>query len=63
MFSLARFNAWVSATGYNSAKEMEDDKEGIMDYFSSEYKKMLEENIDDYVANFDTYMTPINEDV
>gem|GEM_PF-288107 len=56
MYSVARFNAYVSATGWDSKQEMIDAKEETLEYFVSEYKKMLEENIDDYIENFETYM-------
>ena len=56
MYSVARFNAYVSACGWNSKKEMLDAKQETLEYFLSEYKKMLEENLDDYIENFDSYM-------
>jgi hypothetical protein len=56
MFAVARFNAWVNAGGFQSAKEMEAAKKEAIEYFSNEYRKMLEENLDDYIANFNQYM-------
>jgi len=56
MYSVARFNAWVSATGWNSGEEMKSSKEKTLDYFVAEYRKMLEENLDDYINNFESYM-------
>lgn len=56
MYATARFNAWVSATGWDSGKEMADAKAETLEYFVTEYKKMLEENLDDYIDNFDSYM-------
>ena len=41
MYALARFNAWVSAGGFNSAKEMSAEREKTIEYFSTEYRKML----------------------
>jgi len=58
MYALARFNAWVSACGFDSADEMRAAREKTIDYFVSEYRKMLEENLDDYTENFDKYMRP-----
>ena len=60
MYSVARFNAWVSATGWNSQKEMEEAKEETLEYFVEEYKKMLKENLEDYINNFDNYMNKNN---
>lgn len=56
MYSVARYNAWVSACGWNNSKEMSESKEETIEYFVTEYKKMLEENLDDYIDNFNKYM-------
>ncbi|TPN82311.1 DUF3144 domain-containing protein [Aquimarina algicola] len=56
MYSVARFNAWVSACGWTSSEEMKAAKEETMSYFITEYKKMLNENLDEYINNFDEYM-------
>ena len=61
MYSVARFNAWVSACGWNNAQEMKAAKEETIEYFATEYKKMLEENLDDYIANFEKYMNVNDE--
>lgn len=56
MYATARFNSWVSATGFSDASEMAKAKAETLEYFTSEYKKMLEENLDDYIVNFSEYM-------
>jgi hypothetical protein len=56
MYSVARFNAWISAAGWNNAKELEDAKEQTINYFVEEYRKKLNENLEDYIRNFDHYM-------
>ena len=56
MYATARFNAWVSACGWNSGEEMANAKEETIEYFITEYRKMLDENLDDYIDNFNTYM-------
>lgn len=56
MYSAARFNAWVSASGWNNKEEMKESKEETVEYFVTEYRKMLEENLDDYIENFNKYM-------
>lgn len=58
MFGLARFNSWLSASGWNNAEEMKEAKEKTIEYFITEYKSMLSENLDDYIKNFDLYMNP-----
>ena len=61
MFATARFNAWVSASGTESGEELASVKDEALDYFLSEYRKMLEENLDEYVEHFDKYMNPGSE--
>ena len=56
MFSVARFNAWVSASKCNNAADMKASKQEIMSNLIAEYQKMLEENMDDYIDNFADYM-------
>ncbi len=56
-YSSARFNAFVIASqcGYKEAFEAE--KDAAIDYFVSQYKLALTENVADYSANFDKYIT------
>ena len=56
LYAASRFNAWVSACGWTNGKEMGEAKQKTVDYFVAEYRKMLEENLDDYINNFDEYM-------
>lgn len=56
MFAASRFNAWCSATGFNSQAEMRADRAKTIAYFVAEYEKCLVENLDDYIENFDSYM-------
>jgi hypothetical protein len=56
MYSAARFSAWLSACEFQSAAEMVASKETTLKYFVKQYEKMLEENLDDYIKNFDQYM-------
>jgi len=58
MYSLARFNAWVSACGWTGGQELAEAKEDTIEYFVEQYRKMLNENLDDYIKNFDEYMKP-----
>jgi hypothetical protein len=58
MYSVARFNAWLSATGWNSGAELKKNKNKTIKYFMKEYETMLNENLDDYINNFDKYMKP-----
>ena len=58
MFATARFNAWVSASGTDSGEELASVKDEAVEYFVSEYRKMLDENLDEYIEHFDKYMNP-----
>ena len=58
MYSVARFNAWISARGFNSGAEMQQSKQKMIDYFVKEYRQMLDENLNDYIKNFDSHMQP-----
>ena len=61
MFAASRFNAWVSAAGYENVKDFANEKEKILDFFTEQYKLMLNENLDDYIKNFDSYMGKNND--
>jgi hypothetical protein len=56
MYATARFNAWVSACGFESSSDMAKAKAETIEYFAVEYRKMLDENLDDYIRNFEKYM-------
>ena len=58
MYATARFNSWISATGWHSSEELANAREETIEYFVAEYRKMLEENLDEYIENFDAYMRP-----
>ena len=56
MYAVARFNTWVSACGFSSGIDMARTREEMIEYFTNQYRLMLEENLDDYIQNFSTYM-------
>ena len=56
MYATARFNAWVSACAFESPEQMSDARDETIDYFVAQYRKVLEENFDDYVKNFESYL-------
>lgn len=56
MYATARFNAWLSACGPKSGEELAGLKASILEYYLEEYRKMLGENLDDYIQNFEKYM-------
>ena len=57
MYANARFSAWLSATWASSKEDMEERRSESVAYFVDQFQKMLEENYDDYVENFSSYMT------
>lgn len=56
LYATARFNAWVSACGFSAASDMAEARQETVDYFVEQYKKMLEDNLDDYIQNFEKYI-------
>jgi hypothetical protein len=58
LYGTSRFNAWVSACGFESGTQMRDARAETIKYFVAEYEKMLVENLDDYIENFEKYMKP-----
>ena len=53
MYGNARFNAWIAACSFETAKEMKSDKDEAIDYFVNEYKLALEEHINHHIENYD----------
>jgi hypothetical protein len=56
MYAVARFNSWVTACKADSAEDLRAGKEESVEYFVSQYRAMLIENLDDYIEHFDKYM-------
>lgn len=59
MYATARFNSWVTACGWDSADELSNAKAEAIEYFVAEYRKMLDEHLEDYIGNFDSYTQPV----
>ena len=58
MYGVARYNAFISASDFESADDYKAERAEIVKYFVEEYRKMLEEHIDDHTENFNEYMRP-----
>ena len=56
MYAASRFNAWVAAAGFTNGEDMKKEKSEILDFFTKQYRLMLEENLDNYIANYDYFM-------
>lgn len=61
MYGLARYSAWFSASGWQNSQDMAEAKTETLTFFVNEYRKMLELNLDDYIDNFDRYITASRE--
>lgn len=57
MYATSRFNAWVGACNCGSAEELAAVREQAIEYFVHQYREMLGENLDQYIQNFDAFMT------
>ena len=56
MYATARFNAWVSALGFEAGSDMQAAKDETIQYFVKQYQAMLSENLDDYIQHFEKYV-------
>jgi len=55
-YSASRFNTWLVAASFENSKDMAAEKQEILEHFTKEYSAMLEENLSDYIENFNEYM-------
>ena len=56
MYGMARFCSYVSATNCDSKEEFISEKNGAIEYFQDQFRKVLEENYDDYIEHYEKYM-------
>ncbi len=56
-YASARFNAFVIASQCGTKEAFETEKDAAIEYFVSQYKLALTENVADYSANFDKYIS------
>lgn len=56
MFASARFNAFLVARSTGNAENMKAEKERALEYFTDQFRKMMEDNLDDFAANIDKYL-------
>jgi hypothetical protein len=56
LYAASRFNAFVVASNTSSAADLRNRREETLDYFTAEFRKMLEENLDDHIDNFEKYL-------
>ena len=58
MYAVARFNAFILAKTTGSPENMTTEKERALDYFTGQFRLMLDANLDDFTVNFEKYMQP-----
>jgi hypothetical protein len=56
LYGAARFNTFLIASNSESKAAFEAGIESSIDYFVTEYKKMLDEHFADYNVNYETYI-------
>jgi hypothetical protein len=55
LYAAARFNSFNVASSARDVEELKQHKEEAIRYFTEQYRKALEENLDDYIDNFSLY--------
>src|SRR5438094_9943124 len=56
MYASTRFNAFLVARATGSPENMKLEKERALDYFTDQFRKMMAENLDDFIENHAKYM-------
>ena len=55
LYAASRFNAFIVASNSTSAESMSKSRAEAVDYFTAQFRSMLEENLDDHIKNFAKY--------
>ena len=61
LYAAARFNSFNIASSATDVEEMKKNKEEAVKYFTDQYQKMIIENIDDYIENYESYTSDDNK--
>ena len=59
-YACARFNAFTVTAEAPNVKTLKEARERVLEHFTAEFRKMLADNLDDHIANFDKYFTRKN---
>ncbi len=57
LYAASRFNAFTVASQAPNAEALRAGTAHAIDFFTEEFRKMLEDNFRDQVQNFDAYFT------
>ncbi len=55
LYAATRFSAFNASRKYTQADKLAQDKTEALKYFSDIFRKMFQENMEDYIKNFDNY--------
>ena len=55
LYSAARFNAFSVARSVENAENLQAEKQAAIEYFTQRYAEMLNQNLEEYIARFDSY--------
>ena len=55
IFSAARINAFSVARSVKTAENLQAEKQAAIEYFTQRYAEMLNQNLEEYIARFDSY--------
>lgn len=55
MYANARYSVWNAACSYQQSTDFNVDRQVILEYYMEQFKNMLEDNLDEYHENFESY--------
>ena len=55
LYAAARFSAFDVASSSSNIEEMKTDKDEAISFYLEQFKKMLIENMDEYIENYESY--------
>jgi hypothetical protein len=55
LYAAARFSAFDVASSSGSAEEMKTDKDEAISFYVEQFRKMITENMDEYIENYESY--------
>lgn len=56
LYATARFNAFMVAKSTGSAQTMKQERERALEYFTDQFRNMMEVNLDDFIENFERFV-------
>jgi hypothetical protein len=59
-YACARFNAFVITSEAPNAQELRNAKEKALEVFTAEFRKMLDDNLEDHIAHYEQYFARKN---